>query len=61
MPRVPDGRAGVYNRGGAVQQGLGALVNTCKQCQKRWLGGALSFPVMEVGIETGKINKKEGK
>ena len=21
---------------------MGALVNTCKQCQKRWLGGALT-------------------
>ena len=28
--------------GGAVEQGLGALANTCKQCQKRWSGGALT-------------------
>jgi hypothetical protein len=32
---VPDGIAGVYNRGGAVGYGLEALVNTCKQCQKQ--------------------------
>jgi hypothetical protein len=31
LPRVPDGRAGMYNRAGL----LGVTVNICKQCQMR--------------------------
>jgi len=34
MPRVPDGRAGVYNRAGLLG-GLGAPVNNCQQCRKQ--------------------------
>jgi hypothetical protein len=39
MPRMPDGRAGVYNRVGLLSRGLGAIVNTCKQCQMWQAGG----------------------
>ena len=37
--------------GGAVEQGLGASVNTCKQCQKWWSGGALAAGL--IGGELG--------
>ena len=29
--------------GWAIEQGLGVTVNTCKQCQKWWSGGALTI------------------
>ena len=43
--RVPDGRA--------VEQGLGALANTCKQCQKQWSGCALTAGLMGGGLGAG--------
>ena len=46
LPRVPDERAGVYNRVGWL--GLGAPANMCKQCQKQWSGGGLT--VQQAGL-----------
>ena len=43
LPRVLDGRAGMCNRVGLLCRGLGVTVNTCKQCQKWWSGGALTI------------------
>jgi hypothetical protein len=42
----------VYNRAGLLGGGWGALVNTCKQCQKRWSGGALTVGLIggELGV-----------
>jgi hypothetical protein len=34
LPRVPDGRVGMYNRAGAVDQGLGVTVNNAR-CGRR--------------------------
>jgi len=34
-------------------QGLGALVNTCKQCQQQWSGGALTVGGSEGIPSTG--------
>jgi len=42
MPRVPDGRAGVYNRAGLLG-GLGAPVNNHQQCRKQPSWGARSL------------------
>jgi len=47
MLRMLDERVGLYNRGGAVQQELGVLVNTCKQCQKQWSAGVLTVGYIE--------------
>ena len=38
MPKVPDGRVGVYNTVGWLSRDW-VLVNTCKQCQMWQAGG----------------------
>jgi hypothetical protein len=49
----------VHNRAGLFSRGRGALVNTCKQCQKQWSGGALAVGL--VGEELGAGNFIFGK
>ena len=53
MPRVLDGRVGLYNRAGLLSR-VGVLINTCKQCQKWWLAQVVHSLLGSLGGDWGQ-------